>query len=223
MAIEQQTTEAPGPSRRIWMRTAMGLWIVGLFIGARYALLYEFTPSQPRVIDTQWPAGTSCKLAPTHPTLIMFIHPRCPCSRASLSELATLMAHFQGKVETQVLFFQPQSAPADWAQTDLWQSAEVIPGVEARTDASGIEQQRFGARASGEAFLYQPDGELLFHGGITTSRGHTGDNAGRDLLEAILLRQQRTKTEAPVFGCQLQAACTLPRPATATAKTRQNP
>jgi hypothetical protein len=152
----------------------------------------------------------------------MFIHPQCPCSRASLNELATLLARCPGEVETQVMFFQPPNASEDWAHTDLWRSAEQIPGVITRLDPGGVEQERFGARASGEAFLYEPDGKLLFHGGITAGRGHAGDNAGRATLEAILLKQHQTEAETPVFGCELQASCTLPKSAPKIS-TRRDP
>jgi hypothetical protein len=97
-----------------------------------------------------------------------------------------------------------------------------MPGVVVAIDPGGIEQQRFGARASGEVFLYKPDGELIFHGGITASRGHAGDNAGRAFLEAILLRQKPAGAKTPVFGCELETTCTLPRPAIEIS-TRRDP
>ena len=54
-------------------------------------------------------------------------------------------------------------------------------------DISGDEARRFGAATSGEALLYSPSGKLLFHGGITPSRGHEGGSVGRDALVRCVL------------------------------------
>jgi hypothetical protein len=131
-------------------------------------------------------------------------------------ELATLMADCRGEVDTQVLFYQPPKAAADVTQTDLWQIARQIPGVVTRIDVGGTEQQTFGARSSGEVFLYNPGGDLLFHGGITGSRGHEGDNVGRSQVEAILLHERPTIAKTPVFGCELQGSCDISKPANKT-------
>jgi hypothetical protein len=211
MAIDQQPIVVPANAtrHRMWMCAALSIWAVGVIGGAGFALLYEFTPTPSAVVDSYWPVAASTKLATNRPTLIMFVHPLCPCSRASLNELATLMALCAGEVETQVLFFQLPTATADVTHTELWQSAKHIPGVVPRVDMGGTEQQLFGARSSGEVFLYNPAGDLLFHGGITGSRGHEGDNVGRSQVEAILLRQRPTLAKTPVFGCELQGTCDI--------------
>src|SRR5262249_23058238 len=145
-----------------------------------------------------WPPETACRLSADRPTLVMFVHPQCPCSRASLDELATLITHCQGRVAAEVVFLVPPSASADWAQTDLWESAARIPGVVLRPDRGGAEQRRFVARVSGEVFLYQSDGRLAFHGGITAGRGHAGDNPGRSALEALLVGNRLSGRSTPV-------------------------
>ena len=44
---------------------------------------------------------------------------------------------------------------------------------------------------------------LVFEGGITSSRGHAGDSVGRSALEARLLDSGPADDGAPVFGCSL--------------------
>ena len=51
----------------------------------------------------------------------MLTHPHCPCSRASIGELARLMAQAQGRVTAYVLFIKPAGSPEDWENSDLWQ------------------------------------------------------------------------------------------------------
>jgi hypothetical protein len=137
------------------------------------------------------------------PTLVMFLHPHCPCSRASIGELAVLMAHCQGRVVVHLLFLQPAEIDSNWVLTDTWKSAGQIPGVTVHRDDAGREARLFGAETSGETGLYDAKGRLIFHGGITISRGHSGDNAGRDTLEALLMGYPTQPADTPVFGCSL--------------------
>jgi hypothetical protein len=115
------------------------------------------------------------------------------------------MTHCQGLVNAQVVFMKPPSVSAEWTRTDLWDSAADIPGVVLRLDVDGAEQRRFAASISGEVFLYRPDGGLAFHGGITASRGHSGDNDGRSALESLLHNRNVLTNKSPVFGCELQS------------------
>jgi hypothetical protein len=184
---------------------ALCVWGLAIAAGCLFSFRFEYTPAgleAPRVV---WPQETACRLSSQRPTLVMFVHPRCPCSRASLNELATLTTNCRDRFDAQVVFFLPQTAGADWAQTDLWDSAARIPGVVLRLDPGGTEQRRFAAGVSGEVFLYRPNGALAFHGGITAGRGHAGDNPGRSALEALLVNDQISTRTTPVFGCDLQA------------------
>jgi hypothetical protein len=165
---------------------------------------------------------TACRLAADRPTLLMFIHPRCPCTRASLGELEQLLHDCRGRLAAQVFVYRPQSAAPGWEQTDVYRTAASIPGVELRIDHDGAERDRFGARVSGETLLYDAAGRLRFHGGITAGRGHRGDNAGRDALEACVLSGAASKASAPVFGCTLASSDKAPSrtPSIATGPAR---
>ena len=68
----------------------------------------------------------------------------------------------------------------------------------------GREAARFGAATSGQTFLYDARGGLLFSGGITGARAHAGDNAGRSAVVTLL--NGTGGPAAPrtsVFGCPL--------------------
>jgi hypothetical protein len=120
------------------------------------------------------------------------------------------MTHCHGLVDAQVLFLQPSTLSADWSRTDLWDSASRIPDVNCRLDPDGIEHRRFNASVSGEVFLYHPNGNLSFHGGITAGRGHAGDNRGRTAIETLLLQRIPTHSSTPVFGCELESPDAFP-------------
>lgn len=115
------------------------------------------------------------------------------------------MTHCQGRLIAQVLFIEPAGTKADWVETDLWRSAAAMPGVTVHRDEAGIEARRFGCETSGQALLYGREGRLMFQGGITSARGHAGDNIGRSAVEALLFQGQARQTQTPVFGCPLFA------------------
>jgi hypothetical protein len=120
-----------------------------------------------------------------------------------MGELASIMAHSQGRLSAYVLFIKPQGFSDDWEQTDLWQSASEIPGVTVVLDTDGREARLFDAATSGQTVLYDRDGHLLFRGGITASRGHFGDNAGQASIISIVNAEIPDRTETSVFGCPL--------------------
>jgi hypothetical protein len=109
-----------------------------------------------------------------------------------------------------VVFARPQKSDGEWAKTDLARRAESIPGATLFFDEEGAECTRFCAGTSGETLLYDAAGRLMFHGGLTASRGHEGDNAGLSAVEKIVAGQLKTLQRTPVFGCALRARETGP-------------
>lgn len=181
--------------------TAVWLGVAGIGLAGLWR--YEATPGKVGAPSANWPDDSQIERRVQRPTLVVFAHPRCPCTRASLGELALIMAHCPGRVDAHVLFFKPSGFPNDWEKTDLWRSAEAIPGVKAASDSDGSEAKRFGAATSGHSLLYDQKGRLLFSGGITASRGHSGDNAGRNAIESLLMGRAASQNQTSVFGCPL--------------------
>jgi hypothetical protein len=132
-------------------------------------------------------------------------HPQCTCTRASIENLAEVLAHAPKPPKTYVIFLRPTVFEAGWEQTDLWHSAAAIPGAIVLRDDDGAEARRFGAETSGQTLLYDRGGSLMFNGGVTGSRGHAGENAGETALLALLTKGQAERRAADVFGCPLFA------------------
>jgi len=95
-----------------------------------------------------------------HSTLVMLAHPHCPCTKASIGELAAIMAHCQGRLTAYVLFIKPEGFSDDWEESDLWQAASRIPGVKVLIDDNGDEARLFHAARSGQTVLYDSQGHL---------------------------------------------------------------
>ena len=178
-------------------------WSIVVALGSLALLMYEDAPGHAGAAPARWPDGSQVPRAADRPTLVMFAHPRCPCTRASVGELALLMARSQGLVSAWVLFSKPKDFPPGWEATDILASAAAIPDVHAECDEGGAEAARFHATISGQTLLYAVDGRLLFDGGITASRGHSGDNAGRTAIVSLLTQGRADRTRTFAFGCSL--------------------
>jgi hypothetical protein len=138
--------------------------------------------------------------------LLMFAHPRCPCTKASISELARIMVNASDKVDATVYFFQPRTSQEHWTTGELWESAAAIPGVRVEADPGGAAAKQFGSTTSGDVLLYDASGRLQFQGGITASRGHEGDNLGKSTVMSILRGDRANVDHSPVFGCEIHSA-----------------
>lgn len=206
-AFHPADTETLAPPRRRAVRLMLPamtfLWLLTVGAGLWVLWGYENTPGAGSAPPDTWPGGSLVRREPGRPTLVVLAHPHCPCTRASIGELASLMAHTQGRLTASVLFVKPAGFSGDWERTDLWRTAADIPGVTVVVDDGGVEARLFGAATSGQSLLYGADGRLLFRGGITGSRGHSGDNAGRSAVVSLVNSGAAEREETFVFGCPL--------------------
>jgi hypothetical protein len=168
-----------------------------------WLMAYDNTPGAGADAPAAWPADSALTLDPAKPTLVMLAHPRCDCTRASLGELAELLARVKFKPRTFVVFIKPGGTASGWEQSGTWEQAHQIPGVTVVRDDDGDEARRFGVHTSGQTLLYDARGNLLYSGGTTGSRGKTGDNGGRADLVALVDGARRSRATRPVFGCPL--------------------
>lgn len=179
------------------------IWVATLSCGFASLWSYSTAPGDNGNPAEVWPAETCVIRDESLPTLVMLAHPRCPCTRASVSELERLMAASGGKLAARVVFYKPVGESDRWARTDLWNHAAAIPGVDVQSDEGGAEIQRFGAVTSGHVLVYDSLGDLVFQGGITASRGHAGDNFGRSAILALLKEPSNVITDLPTYGCRI--------------------
>jgi len=210
---EERLVSRPGGARVLLLAGTI-LWLLVISIGLWMLWGYENTPGKAAEPPKQWPADSKILPARDHATLVMLAHPHCPCTRATIGELASIMAHSQGRLTAYVLFLKPTGFSEEWEKSDLWQSAASIPGVTAVIDDEGAEANRFHAATSGQTLLYDAAGLLLFSGGITGSRGHSGDNAGQAAIVSLVNSGASDLTETSVFGCPLfdpDSECPMPK------------
>jgi len=182
---------------------AGALWLCCVLAGFALLIRYKSTAGTADVAPLTWPAKSALKPG-KGATLLMFVHPHCACSRASISEMGRLLQRIHDRVSAvRIVFVRPPGTPAGWQNTELRQRALTLPGASVVDDDGAIEAERFHASTSGTTLLYDASGRLAFHGGITPMRGHQGDSAGQERIVAIVTGGSAERNESPVFGCGL--------------------
>ncbi len=179
------------------------LWLVAIVVGLGTLWRHANTPGRAGGTPAEWPSQSSLVRAANRKTLVMFAHPKCPCTRATIGELALLMARCGADLDAYVVFLKPEDTPDEWSHTSSFRDAEAIPGVKVILDKSGREAKLFRAATSGQADLYDVYGHLLFSGGITVARGHAGDNPGRTAIVEWASNDQADRSSMPVYGCAI--------------------
>jgi hypothetical protein len=192
-------------SRQRWATfTATLIWGSAVAIGFLALRLHAASPGRSGPAVERWPGRTQIPLSSRQPTLVVAVHPLCPCTQASVAELARLLSTCEGQVEVYILVFFPERAGHGWSPTDRLRRLATLPDVHLLDDPGGEEAARFGAQTSGLVALYAQDGRLLFRGGITGARGHEGDNEGRRTLVCLIRGDSLPHPrETPVFGCPI--------------------
>lgn len=170
---------------------------------------YKMTPGQAATPSRLWPRESEIPRNAQQATLVLFVHPHCPCTQATVSELARLMTTLRGQLSARVLFIRPDQFSEEWVKTELWTEVRRIPGVQTFVDRNGKEAQLFGSFTSGQVFVYAPDGRLMFEGGITPSRGHEGDSLGVRRIISWVRTGHADQAQSAVFGCALNEKETL--------------
>ena len=191
--------------RRVWLGALLLLWLGGVGTGLWAVWAYDNRPGPAAAVPPQWPSVTALAPSSAGPTLVFLAHPQCTCTRASLDELAEILARATTRPRTYVLFLKPSGVDDGWEQTELWRRAAQLPGVRVLRDDNGLEARRFGVETSGQTLLYDKRGNLVFSGGITGSRGHAGENAGELTLISLLSDGRVDRRVSNVFGCPLFA------------------
>src|SRR5262245_56961175 len=102
-------------------------WSVCAGLGLAKMLTYELTPAPAAAAPASWPPSAAVDRDPSCPTLVLFLHPHCPCSRATLAELERLIATSNGRFALRIVFVPPEGTSDAWNGTALYRAAEKIP------------------------------------------------------------------------------------------------
>ncbi len=169
-------------------------WTIGIGAGVATIYAHSTDPGAQLGAPATWPAESSIARPPGRSRIVMFVHPECPCSRASIAELIEIAHHVGDRAAIEIV---------SSGTGESWERAGEVPGAHRSLDPIGTEAMRFGARTSGHVVVYDVRGIRRYSGGITGSRGHLGDNVGRRTVEAIVDGAGPSDLGHVVFGCAL--------------------
>ncbi|MEO6568724.1 MAG: RedB protein [Opitutaceae bacterium] len=182
------------------------VWL-GCIVGGLLALQQYAAKAGPSDAPKNAQAFLAAHRKANRPLLIMAIHPRCPCTDASLAELGDLLARSHGSCDALLLQYHPEKSAPDW---DEVASNRQLGGtsVGVLLDPGGKMAAALGASTSGHTVVADAHGVWRFAGGLTTSRGHRGRAPAQDAILEILAGREPALTTAPVYGCALIPECT---------------
>ena len=186
---------------RLW--GAVAVWTVVVAIGFGLLLRHQGTAGEALEPPADFPASAAHLRSAKPYTLLLFAHPQCPCTRASLQELSRLIAHVPEAANVQVIFPRLSEVGTTWDEAPVVQFAGNVHGAQTSWDDNGRLARIFGARTSGHTLLYDVQGRLLFSGGLTSLRAHEGASTGNQAVLAHLRGESTAPASAPVFGCSL--------------------
>ncbi|MFN3153092.1 hypothetical protein [Bremerella sp.] len=184
---------------------AFTVWLAAVILVFGSLGIYGSKQGARSLPPKQWPSDSSLERSTEASTLLVFVHPECPCSRATLENLTTIASNPSLSVVIVCIDVDSNLATSsnDFAscrkQLDEWQQQTNVTLVQ---DTDGSETRRFQAATSGHCLLFDSQGTLKFSGGATSSRGHEGASAGLASLKSALNGHTEPETY-PVFGCPL--------------------
>src|SRR5881409_1281761 len=89
-------------------------WLALVVVGLGILLRYSLTPGRQGDPPSVWPAASRIDRPADGYTLVLAAHPHCPCTRATLQELAVIMTRCHGRVAARVLFVEPEGFSEPW-------------------------------------------------------------------------------------------------------------
>ena len=116
--------DSPPAGRWLLSVLAVG-WLASCAAGLWVVWAWDNKPGESARAPGRWPVETGLTRDPGRPTLVMLVHPQCTCSRASLGELAELLARARPRPQTFILFLKP----AGFSETEF-----LAPTPEGATD-----------------------------------------------------------------------------------------
>jgi hypothetical protein len=198
---DQPTSSRPIPRFRLWIAGA--LWIALIAGGFTILNVHAATPGAQFSGELELSDLPRSNRQEPEWTAVLFAHPHCPCTDASLNELADTLDNAMVPVRRIIVCVEPPNAPAGWSDSELFATAKQR-GFQVLLDRNATLATKAGAATSGLTILLDPSGKPHFSGGVTASRGHRGPNSGTAAILRQLTDPSVTQSAtAPVYGCPL--------------------
>jgi hypothetical protein len=181
--------------RGILFFLAFAIWLVIVGFAFHKAMQWESSPGKAASAPLILPTKTD------RTRLVLVIHAMCPCSYATLKNVLSLPPSELAQVDITVVFTGP-GATSDSTAPNI-RLAKTLKTASLIYCGEQEAVQKYHAHTSGQCFIYNRTGNLVFSGGLTSTRGGEGDSAGLNALR-LTLQGKECPSMAPVFGCALE-------------------
>lgn len=196
----------------------MGILVIGLVllagvgVGWYVLAMQEVPPSQVAIggkvanVQLATVTGESVQLynyAGQQGTLVIFVATKCPVSNDYNQRMADLAKEYTARGFAVIGINSNRSEPADEVARH---TSERGLGFTVLKDPDNKVADYLGASVTPEAYLFDRDWALRYHGRIDDSRNPANINA-RDLraaLDAVLAGKTVPVTETKAFGCTIK-------------------
>jgi len=179
------------------------VWLGLIVIGYTWLFRYSFVAGEASTSPGSIPHVLASPGSSSRWQVFLALHPHCPCSLATVRELAKILTRAADVSVVTVLMYKPSNEPDGWLEGRLLDECRRM-NCRIRPDPEGGFAKALGTVTSGDVVVYDASGKLRYHGGITGSRGHEGDNLGQQAVIDILRGHNASRTAMPVFGCPIQ-------------------
>ncbi len=198
-------------AKTIWFRTiVVVIWITAMFGGAVVVARYGLGEGAKDRVLTCLPEDLRETSASDVQHLFVFLHPRCPCSRATVQEFLSIVDRIDDRCDCTAYLVCPGDTGREFAEGKILEALRTSKKINIVYDLGGDSAKRMGVRTSGHTFLFSASGNLLFEGGITGARGQIGENGGKHGLSDKLASPGKTLFRWPVYGCPTQSPDQMP-------------
>lgn len=185
------------------IKFTIGLWIFVILAGVSALARFAYVPGDAANAPKSWPILTRLPAPANRPEILVFLHPKCGCSQATLRNLETMLPEIGEKAVVK-LVLNDLGDPKLLEESRAFSTAKTLKNITLVVDHNGFETNAFEVKTSGQVMLYDESGRLVFAGGLTPFRGHEGVSEGELSIVKWLNQRDMTWKTTSVFGCAMK-------------------
>lgn len=190
--------------KKIIISVIISIWVGSIIWSTKAMLIFQFTPGKMGKVFNDFPQKSKLVLDQTLPTLILFLHPKCTCSKASVEEIKIIKSSIKKEFKL-IAVVQTASLKLTDELEKLKEELSTLPHSTIVNDSYSFETNLFSVKTSGQIYIYSSFGELIYTGGSTSSRGTSSPSELRRTIASILETNKKphqliTKS---IYGCEM--------------------
>src|SRR4051794_27195181 len=112
--------------RTIVVASGLAIWLAATVTTLVLIARYKATPGELGSAPDAWPGASAIQPTPGLANVVLFAHPQCPCTKASMTELARLADELGPTAAIHVVLVRPADAEVGFEEGTLADRARAI-------------------------------------------------------------------------------------------------